>query len=205
MNTGERIPGAEARNFDETLADIRRPGGSRAEAIWGLLHSCRQHLLALAERKTEPELRRVVGPSDLVSEALLDAHGHIDKFRGQTEGQFRRWLGMILRTRLTRARRRLGSRPPLGLDDSRMSFFDPGLIAPDTPPSEFARRSEDAHRLRCALAELPEHYRRVIQLHFVEGRTEPELAILLDVTEAAAHGYVLRAVRKLRIALASQR
>lgn len=201
MSASDSGSGIPPQDFDQTLAAVRRSGGNRTEALWALLHACRGHLLALAERSTEPALRRHVGPSDLVSEAMLDAHGSIDQFRGQTEGQFRRWLGAILRTRVSRARRRHSVGRPISVDGPRPPGLDLALIAPDTPPSESARRSEDADRLRRALAELPEHYRRVIQLHFIEMKTAPEIAVILNVTEAAAHGYLLRAVRRLREAL----
>ena len=205
MSESDPGSGGEVRDFDEALAAIRQPGGDRTGAVWGLLHACRHQLLVIAERCTGPELRRVVGPSDLVSEAMLAAHGRIDQFRGQTEGQFRRWLRTILRTRLSRARRRLQGTQPVSVDASGLRGLDLALIAPDTPPSESARRAETLDRLRGALAELPEHYRRVIQLHFIEARTEKEIAAILGVTEAAVHGYLLRALRRLRISLARHR
>lgn len=197
----ELKPRDGSSRFRQTLDAIRCPEGGRRDAVWGLLYSCRDYLQTMAERKTEPALRRLVGPSDLVTEAMLDAHDNILNFRGQTEGQFRRWLGAILRTRLNRARRRLRT-SSLSLPDSTYTRVDAALIAPDTPPSERLRRSEDADRLHRVLATMPEHYRQVLLLHFVEQRTEKQIAEELGLTEAATHGSILRAIRKLRTDLA---
>lgn len=199
----EQDKSTPAADFDKTLALARRSddGDQRGPAVWELLGSCQGYLEAIAERSTDPALQRHAGPSDLVNEALLDAHDCIDQFRGRTEGQLRRWLGTILRTRINRARRRKPA-ATLSLPDSSYGRFDPALVARNTPPSEFARRAETTANVRHILAEMPEHYRRVLVLHFVDRRTEEEIAREMGTTQAAVHGYLLRAVRKLRAKLA---
>ncbi len=72
--------------------------------------------------------------------------------------------------------------------------------APDPAPCEACERHEDAVRIRAALATLPGHYRQVLHLVYVDGRTHGEAATHLAVPIGTARAWVRRGLRALRAA-----
>ena len=70
------------------------------------LQSCRTYLLLVANREIGPDLKSKEGASDLVQEALLQAHRDRGKFVGRTETELRRWLRRILLHKIAHSVRR---------------------------------------------------------------------------------------------------
>jgi RNA polymerase sigma-70 factor (ECF subfamily) len=75
------------------------------------------------------------------------------------------------------------------------------LVGPDHTPSRSAARREGMQAIRTAIAELPEEYRRAIELRYFEGYSLEETAILMDRTTGAVRGLIDRARRQIRESL----
>ena len=128
---------------------------------------------------------------DLVQESLLRAYKAIEGFDGRYP---RAWLLTILRnTERNRHRRR---RPEL--------LSDPDMVedrGPRTEADEVERRVEDHdfdEAVTRALQELPENFRRVIELVDVDGLTYQEAADVLDVPLGTVMSRLHRARRRIR-------
>jgi len=128
---------------------------------------------------------------DLVQESLLRAYKAIHTFDGRYP---RAWLLTIVRnTERNRHRRR---RPEL--------LSDPNIAeerGPATEPDEIERRAEDHEfdaAVTNALAELPENFRRVVELVDVDGLTYQEAADVLDVPLGTVMSRLHRARRRIR-------
>jgi RNA polymerase sigma-70 factor (ECF subfamily) len=128
---------------------------------------------------------------DLVQESLLRAYKAIDGFDGRYP---RAWLLTILRnTERNRHRRR---RPEL-LSDPNMAEER----GPRTDADMVERRAEDREfdeAVTAALEELPENFRRVIELVDVDGLTYQEAADVLDVPLGTVMSRLHRARRRIR-------
>ena len=128
---------------------------------------------------------------DLVQESLLRAYKAIDSFDGRYP---RAWLLTILRnTERNRHRRR---RPEL--------LSDPDIAeerGPRTESDEVERRAEDSEfdtAVTAALEQLPENFRRVVELVDVDGLAYQEAADLLDVPLGTVMSRLHRARRRIR-------
>ena len=160
-----------------------------------------------------PELRRYVGRragravldkesgSDVVQSVCRELFEGLrsERFEYRGEAEFKQWLyGAALlklegRRRHWQAGKREAAREvPAG---SRASAFrDP---ADSATPSRGAIAREDAERLRAALAELPEHYREIVELAHVDGLSHREIATRLGITETNSRVLLSRALARL--------
>jgi RNA polymerase sigma-70 factor (ECF subfamily) len=172
-----------------------------------LLELYRNYLRLLARVELGRRLQAKVDPSDVVQEALLDAHRYFPTFRGTAEGQFVGWLREILAGVLAnQVRRYLGTQARNvrlerqiadGLGQSSV-LLDRGLVADQSSPSEQAARVEQAVILADALARLPDDYREVILLRNFEGLTFPQAAERMARTLDSVEKLWLRALARLR-------
>ncbi len=127
---------------------------------------------------------------DLVQETLVEAWRSLSRFDGRC--QFSTWLYGILRHRFLKGRRKQNA--------ARLSAPDaPGQV-PCTPhtPSSSAEASEDARRVRRAVASLPEVHRLVVELRFFAGATLDEIAAALDCPLGTVKSRLHHALEKLR-------
>jgi RNA polymerase sigma-70 factor (ECF subfamily) len=127
---------------------------------------------------------------DLVQETLLEAWRSLTRFDGRC--QFSTWLYGILRHRFLKGRR--------GQNAVRLS-------APDAlgqkqctacSPDRSAEVSEDAQRVRQAVASLPEEHRLVVELRFFAGATLDEIAAALGCPLGTVKSRLHHALEKLR-------
>jgi len=128
---------------------------------------------------------------DLVQESLLRAYRAIDGFDGRYP---RAWLLTILRnTERNRHRRR---RPEL--------LKEPEIAeerGPATEADAVERRAEDREfdaAVTAALEQLPDNFRRVVELVDVDGLTYQEAADVLDVPLGTIMSRLHRARRRIR-------
>ena len=191
------------------LACIQAARAGSAPALGRLLEACRPHLLALAERELDADLRAKASPSDLVQETCLDGFRGFPRFIGQTEGELRAWLCRVLRNNLADLRDRF--RAAAKRQVSREESFDRGAADPQaaladgTPsPSSYVRRREEEARAEAALAGLPEEYRRVIHLRHREHLSFADVARAMNRSEDAVQKLWARAIQKLRETLGEE-
>ena len=143
--------------------------------------------------------------SDLVQQALLEAHGDLGKFKGETEAELIQWLRKILKhTAIDRARHDLAGRRDVRLERTlEMAVADSSACAdkfladPVPSPSEQIRKQEFQVRLAEAIEQLPLRQRDVFIGRDVLGKSMRDLAAELKVTEKAVAGLLDRARGKL--------
>ena len=170
------------------------------------LEAYRDYLKLLARLQLSPRMRTKLDASDVVQQALLEAHASRAQFRGQSEGEWLGWLRVILAHALGTALRRFSTESrdlnkeraleaELEQSASRMEF----LLADDQPsPSQRAIRAEELLMLSHAMNSLPADQRLVIELHHLKGMQMSEVASLIDRSRSAAVGLLYRGLKKLR-------
>jgi DNA-directed RNA polymerase specialized sigma24 family protein/ribosome-associated translation inhibitor RaiA len=176
-------------------------------------HAARLNEVLQRERQLDPRAREAGGRisvSDLVEEALAYVFEHFrEKPKSMTPD---RWLvrrGLLFfREAVDRAYEGPGHADPLPQPDEREDWEE--LLELDFPvlesdplddrPAEAARASPDQlERRRAAqrataeaLQELPDRHRLAVTLHHLEGYELPEIAYVLNATEAQAEDWLLR-------------
>jgi RNA polymerase sigma-70 factor (ECF subfamily) len=186
---------------DTDLAGAR--AGSK-EAIGAALEACRGYLLGIAERELDADLRAKGGASDLVQDTFLEAQRDFGGFRGKTEADLLAWLRRLLlnnlanfaRTYRQTAKRQLDREVRLPTDGE--SGGHSVLPADDPSPSARVREGEDTAALNEALARLPEDYRRVLSLRYLEGLPFDEIAVRMGRSPAALRKLWARAVDRMQ-------
>jgi RNA polymerase sigma-70 factor (ECF subfamily) len=175
------------------------------DALGQILEACRGYLLMIAQDELDPQLQGKGGASDLVQETFLKAQRHFPGFEGTTEGELRAWLRRMLLNNLTDFRRHFGATEKRQVNrevslhaDSRNSAAAIDPSADTVSPSGHAIDGEEAAAVQQALARLPEDYRRVIELRYLEERSFEVIAILLDRTPNGARKLWLRAIERLQ-------
>ena len=161
----------------------------------------RGYLLFLARSR----LRSVPGKldaSEIVQDVLLKAHRCRDRFRGQTEGEWRAWLRRILANAIADEFRRLANEPKilhsLELSSLRLEQW---LAADHTSPSGRADRDEQLLQLADALAQLPEYERAALEMRYLQEPPVPLAEIAQRLNRPTAHAVadlLARGLKKLR-------
>ena len=141
----------------------------------------RDYLHLLTRLQLDARLRAKLDASDVVQQAILQAHEGRAQFRGSTEA------------------RAVGRERSLEAELERSSSRLECLLAADqTSPSQRAVRGEELLRLAAALARLPEDQRQVVELHHLQGLPVADVAAQMERTRAAVVGLLFRGLKKLR-------
>ncbi len=98
-----------------------------------------------------------------------------------------------------RQRARALDRDTRWADEGDTTGFDPRAIA--APQEEQALASDEAERLRAAIAALPDGARRVLVMHKIEERSHAEIAGRLAISRSAVEKHMAVAMRHLRARL----
>jgi RNA polymerase sigma-70 factor (ECF subfamily) len=183
------------------LAAARAGSG---EALGQALQLCRNYLLLVAGQQLDRDLHAKGGASDLVQETFLEAQRDFARFQGASEGELLAWLRQILvnnvasfTRRYHAVKREVNREVVLETDDSAKAA-GPALFDPLRTPSSEAVKREQAETLRRALERLPDDYRQVIVLRYLEGRSFEEIGPLLNRSADAARKLWWRAKQRLR-------
>ena len=143
---------------------------------------------------------------EIVQDAFVRAYRAIGKMTLQARSELRLqpWLYTIT---LNVTRNRLRSKRPtnVALD----ALADPDALLNDTAilpdrPEEIVERGADMALVEQALLQLPMHLRAAATLRFIEGRSHPEIAEILQQPIGTVKSHVHRAVRILRRILGPQ-
>lgn len=171
----------------------------------------RNYLCVLARQQLDPRLCGKLDASDIVQDALLQAHLHKEQCRGKSEPERLAWLRRILLNELAGAirhfaRRRRDADLEVSLQEelSRSSArLEDWLAATESSPSQQAGRHEQLLELAAALAELPDDQREAIEIHHLQGLPFTEIAELMGRSKPSVAGLIFRGVRSLRKRLAA--
>jgi RNA polymerase sigma-70 factor (ECF subfamily) len=194
MNDAKADDSAETRRLLERL----QAGDATAFAV--LCERHRPLLLEFLRHRFDPRLRARADPSDVVQETQMEAYRRLDDFLARRPMPFHLWLRKtayerlrMLERRHLEADRRATDREAR-LPSASSSALARRLVSPGTQPSQAMERAERAARVRRALARLPAEDREMLLMRTYEELPYEEIAVLLDITSAAArkrHGRAL--------------
>jgi RNA polymerase sigma-70 factor (ECF subfamily) len=196
---------------DALLVEQARAGD--AAALGGLFARHRERLRRMVELRLDRRLQARVDASDVVQEAYADAVGRVGEYLRDPRYPPFLWLRLIVGDRLLKIHRHhLGTQMrDAGLEVSIYRGALPAassaalaaqLLGKHTSPVEGAERAERVLRLQEALNSLDPVDREVLSLRHFEEMSLAETALALGITESAAAKRYVRALKRLKAALA---
>jgi RNA polymerase sigma-70 factor (ECF subfamily) len=166
----------------------------------------RSYLLMLARLQLGRQFQGKLDASDVVQQALLQAHRQREQFQGHTTEQRLAWLRRILAGTLADALRGLGrAKRDVARERSLEAALEQSserlqawVAAEQSSPSEQADRNEQLTRLTAALATLPEGQRTALVLRYCQGWSVADISSHLGRSPTAVAGLLKRGTRQLR-------
>jgi len=156
--------------------------------------------LRLGEAREEAE--------DLTQEAFLRAWQHVRQY--DPDRPFKAWIAQVARNLATDRHRARARRPEdSGLDESALETLTlPAATAaspasPSADPQTHMEVREERGRLLGHLQALPQHYREVLVLRFVEDLSYDDIALLLDLPLGSVKTRIFRGRELLKQRLAA--
>lgn len=177
-----------------------------SKASVGELEQFREYLSLLARMQIGKDNWTRLDASDVVQQALLEAHRKRDQFRGVSDAELAGWLRQILAHTLANAVRALGQakrdlarerslQAELDASSARIEAF---LVSDQSSPSQRAVRQEEVFRVAKVLAQLPETQREALVLRHCDGLSIDEIAQRLNKGPEAVAGLLKRGLKQLR-------
>jgi RNA polymerase sigma-70 factor (ECF subfamily) len=202
---------AMAREEDDTEQLLRQAARGDQAARGELLERHRPRLRRMVELRLDRRLAARIDSSDVVQEAMAEAVQKLSGYLEERAVPFYPWLRQLAWERLVQLHRRhLQTRKrsvmreeqwTRTLPDESVMHLAERLLAPGSSPSARACREELRGRVRAALARLRDQDREVLVLRHLEQLTPREIAVVLQVSEAAVYMRHLRALERLRALL----
>jgi RNA polymerase sigma-70 factor (ECF subfamily) len=177
-------------------------------ATQSLLARHRERLKRMVDVYLDRRVRGRVDPSDVVQDALTNAHRRLPKYLETRPIAFYPWLRQIAweqlekthRRHLKAQRRSVTREEPWELKLPNDSVYELAnrLIATGTSPSRYVEQAELRRRAREALDDLPDRDREVLIFRYLEQLSMREIADLTASTEPAVKMRHLRALERLK-------
>jgi RNA polymerase sigma-70 factor (ECF subfamily) len=190
---------------DELLAQL---ADGDQTVLEDLFDRCRDRLRAMVVLRMDHRMAARVDPSDVVQDALLDAHQRLPQFLRDRPMPFYVWLRQLTWQRLLQAHRRHVrsqarsvtreqdlERPAADRSADQLARL---LTARGPAPSSAAIEHEDRERVIAALGELSAEDREVLLLRLVEQLSIRETAAVMGVAEGTVGSRQFRAIKRLR-------
>jgi RNA polymerase sigma-70 factor, ECF subfamily len=145
-------------------------------------------------RKASAMLGSAEDATDAVQETFVRMYVHSDKFHPIVGVRFKSWAYKVLVNQclnVSKKKRR---------EKEFRVFIDQELqeIIKDTKGLDFEEDRQLSHSLFMLISRLPGILKRAVSLHFVEGKSQKEVAKLEGVSEGAVRARIHRAKRELR-------
>jgi RNA polymerase sigma-70 factor (ECF subfamily) len=180
------------------------------QALVGVIESCRNYLLLVAERALAPDLKVKEAASDLVQDAMAQAQREVGRWTGRAEAtdELRAWLRQFLMHKIAHAARRyrgtgkrgIAREVPLATVEANPLMAET-LVADQTSVGTRAARREAEHALRSALDRLPERMRQAVLWRHNEDCSFDEIGRRLGCSNVAARKLWLKALHQLQAEL----
>ncbi len=191
-----------------TLVLIRDASSGNAQSLQRLLVLYHPRLRARLLRQMDPGMKAKIEPEDILQQVYLEAYRAIGQFDYRGKDSFLRWLFTILDRKLIDEHRALHAdrrdvrreMKPAATPPQDGSYVDllQRLTSETGTPSRVIRQQEAIGALTACLAGLPEHYREVIRLRFLQGMPVSDVARRLRRTSGSIHMICHRALAELR-------
>jgi RNA polymerase sigma-70 factor, ECF subfamily len=197
--------GSLPQNSEDLLRQAAE-GGPAAQSE--LLERYRERLRNMVAMRLDRRMAARVDPSDIVQEALQNAHQRLQGYFDDPPASFYLWLRGIAWDRLVDAyrvhvatdkRTVLNEQPWLWLNDESIGNLAHSIAAGSGYcPQRQAMLLEMNQRVRAALLELSPVDREVLTLRYLEHLSVQEIAEVLAITSTAVTARHLRALKRLR-------
>ena len=193
---------------------VRRAGSGDAQALAELFAHYRDRLRHMVRLRLDRRLQGRVDPSDVLQDAYLDLARRLPEYVAKPTMPFFLWLRLLTGQRLLMIHRQhLGTQMrDVGhevslysgpLPQASSASLAAHLLGRLTTPSQAAIRAEMQIRLQEALNQMDPIDREVLTLRHFEELSNSETAAVLGIQKAAASNRYVRALKRLREALAS--
>lgn len=181
-------------------------------AVNRLMERHREGMRRFVQLRLDQRIQRRVDVSDIVQDALLEAHRRLHDYLAGPPMPFHLWVRQIAKDRIIDAHRRhrvSGKRSvdreqalavPAAEDRSTLELAA-WLCDPEITPAAAAAQKELVQRVQSAIAQLDEADFEVVAMRHYEKLSNLEVAQALGLSEPAASMRYLRAIRRLRAAL----
>jgi len=201
---------------NDSISDLAdRAARGDGDALELLFSQHRDRLKRMVELRMDARLRARLDPSDVVQEACLEIARRLPEFQQNGRLPFYLWVRLVVGEKLTLLQRRhLGARMrdagreislyQQALPEASSAALAAQLLGKFTSPSNAAVRAERLLRLQEALNALDSVDREVLALRHFEQMSRKEAALALGITEEAGAKRYLRALARLKSALAEQ-
>jgi RNA polymerase sigma-70 factor, ECF subfamily len=198
--------------IDDDSESLDRLQRGDQEALAELFLRHRGRLGRMVEYRLDDRLNGRVSTSDVLQEAYIDALKRLPHYYHDPDVPFFLWLRWVTLQRLIAVHRQhlgagirdvtreipLGRPEPPGASSARMDDF----IGELTSPSHAAQRDETIEQVRQALERLDPIDREILALRHFEELSNREVAAVLGIQSAAATKRYVRALERLKRALA---
>lgn len=195
----------------DALLEMAREGDS--EAINELFQRYRKSLKRMVALRLDDRLRGRLDPSDIIQEAQLEVFTRLPNYLANPTMPFHLWLRLEVGKHLMLVHRH---HLKVQMRDVRREVLHLGVMAPHASslalaealvdhqpsPQDVLARTEARERIRQAMDGLDLLDREVLTLRHFESLSRSETAQLLGITTAAAAKRHMRALERLRHALA---
>lgn len=200
-------------NSSETLDLLNRARAGDPAALDAIFSQHRERLRRMVEIRLDRRLQARVDASDVIQEAYVDVVGRLQEYLHDPRLPLFLWLRLVVGDRLMKVHRQhLGAqlraagrevalyRDALPIASS--AALAAQLLGKYTSPTQAAVRAERMLRLQDALNSLDAIDREILSLRHFEELTRREAAQTLGIEEAAAAKRYVRALKRLKEALA---
>lgn len=199
---------AESPETERLIDQVAKGDESARQALF-TRH--RERLRQMVAVRLDDRLARRLDPSDIVQDALAEAHRTMDEYLKRRPLPFYPWLRRLAWERLIQVHRQhveAGRRSllherrgDLDLTGRSALLLADRLVAGGTSPSRHAIREELQGRVRAALGEMDPRDSEVLVLRFLEQLSTAEAAAVLGIGEAAVSSRLVRALARLQTLL----
>ncbi len=178
-----------------------------------LLEQHRDQLKRMVSLRLDRRLLKRVDPSDIIQEALIQAHHKLDEYLRDQPIPFYPWLRQLAWDQLVTAYRRhvVAHRRSTNREDFVPDLSDESVAELATflcdlseEPLRKLMRAEAQGRLRDALSQLAEQDREILVLRYLEQLSTADTAAVLKLGLSAVKMRHLRAIERLRELLGNQ-
>lgn len=198
--------------FDDTDQLLQAVAAGDRESWGTLLTRHRERLRRMVALRLDPRLQGRLDASDIVQEACLEASDRLNDYLSQPTMPFFLWLRFLTGQKLITLHRhhfdckmRDVSREvslELHAPEATSAALAKNLIGSDPRPSEAAVAAERRQKFQEVLDTLEPIEREIIALRHFEQLSNAEAAQVLRLQESAASKRYIRAVKRLKEALA---
>lgn len=194
-------------NPDDLLEQASQ-GDAQAREQLLVLH--RERLRRMIAIRIDRRMAARVDPSDVVQDALAEAHRQLTDYLRERPLPFYPWLRQLAWNRLVELHRKhvlaqcrsVTREERLVLPEESVLVLVDRLVASGSSPSQRVVREEMRQRVQQALANLSERDREVLILRHLEQLPMAEIAAILGISEGAVKVRHLRALSRLQVRLA---